>query len=172
MAVKRVSLVGSHARRDGWMELTPLRGPEIVRILKAGINPQLSRSISGGAAKRQHVGPPLSLANFTSPFSTTQLLPNSQQSCIFFVSTHGATLMKTRIQKWGNSLALRIPKSFAVQTGLDQDVLVDVTLVDGKLIVSPVSAPSLTLEQLLAGVTDANWHTEYDTGEAIGNEGW
>ncbi len=33
--------------------------------------------------------------------------------------------MKTRIQKWGNSLALRIPKSFAVETGLDQDVLVD-----------------------------------------------
>jgi hypothetical protein len=24
-AVKGVSLVGSHARRDGWMELTPLR---------------------------------------------------------------------------------------------------------------------------------------------------
>jgi hypothetical protein len=37
--------------------------------------------------------------------------------------------MKTRIQKWGNSLALRIPKSFAVETGLDQDAIVDVALV-------------------------------------------
>lgn len=80
--------------------------------------------------------------------------------------------MKTRIQKWGNSLALRIPKSFAVETGLDQDVLVDVTLVDGKLIVTPLPAPSITLEQLLADITDTNRHGEYDTGEAVGNEGW
>jgi antitoxin MazE len=80
--------------------------------------------------------------------------------------------MKTRIQKWGNSLALRIPKSFAVETGLDQDVLVDVALVDGKLIVTPLQRSSLTLEQLLAGVTDENRHAEYDTGEAVGNEVW
>ena len=80
--------------------------------------------------------------------------------------------MKTRIQKWGNSLALRIPKSFAIETGLEQDALVDVALVDGKLIVTPLPAPSITLEQLLAGITDANRHAEYDTGEAVGNEGW
>ena len=80
--------------------------------------------------------------------------------------------MKTRIQKWGNSLALRIPKSFAVETGLEQDAIVDISLVDGKLIVTPLPVPSMTLEQLLAGVTDANRHTEYDTGEAVGNEGW
>ncbi len=36
--------------------------------------------------------------------------------------------MKTRIQKWGNSLALRIPKSFALETGLEQDATVDVAL--------------------------------------------
>lgn len=80
--------------------------------------------------------------------------------------------MKTRIQKWGNSLALRIPKSFAVETGLDQDALVDVSLIDGKLIVTPVPQPPITLEQLLAAVTDANRHAEYDTGTAIGDEGW
>src|SRR5688572_9719403 len=61
--------------------------------------------------------------------------------------------MKTRIQKWGNSLALRIPKSFALETGLDQDAMVDVALVDGKLIVTPLQTPSITLEQLLAGIT-------------------
>jgi antitoxin MazE len=81
-------------------------------------------------------------------------------------------LMKTRIQKWGNSLDLRIPKSFAIETGLDQDVLVDVALVDGKLIVTPLQTSSFTLEQLLAGITDENQHVEIDTGEAVGNEGW
>ena len=80
--------------------------------------------------------------------------------------------MKTRIQKWGNSLALRIPKSFAIETGLDQDTMVDVALVDGKLIVTPVLTPSVTLQQLLADITDENRHAEYDTGEAVGTEVW
>jgi antitoxin MazE len=80
--------------------------------------------------------------------------------------------MRTRIQKWGNSLALRIPKSFALETGLDQDAVVDMALVDGKLIVTPLLAPPITLEALLAGVTDDNLHTEHDTGAAVGNEVW
>jgi antitoxin MazE len=80
--------------------------------------------------------------------------------------------MKTRIQKWGHSLALRIPKALAIETGLDQDAFVDLALVDGKLIVTPVRTPSITLEQLLADITDENQHAEYDTGEAVGNEVW
>jgi len=80
--------------------------------------------------------------------------------------------MKTRIQKWGNSLALRIPKSFALETGLDQDALVDVALVDGKLIVTPQRIPPVTLEDLLAGITEENRHDEYETGVALGNEVW
>jgi antitoxin MazE len=80
--------------------------------------------------------------------------------------------MKTRIQKWGNSLALRIPKSFAIETGLGQDVFVDVALVDGKLIVTPLQMPSVTLQQLLAGITDENRHDQYDMGEAVGAEVW
>lgn len=80
--------------------------------------------------------------------------------------------MKTRIQKWGNSLALRIPKSFALETGLDRDALVDVALVDGKLVVTPLFTPPITLEALLAGITDANLHDEHDTGVAVGNEVW
>jgi antitoxin MazE len=80
--------------------------------------------------------------------------------------------MKTRIQKWGNSLALRIPKSFAVETGLDQDTIVDVALVDGKLIVTPQRIPAVTLEQLLAGITEENRHNEFETGATVGNEVW
>ncbi|MBR8831434.1 MAG: AbrB/MazE/SpoVT family DNA-binding domain-containing protein [Chlorogloea purpurea SAG 13.99] len=45
--------------------------------------------------------------------------------------------MKTCVQKWGNSLALRIPKSFAREIGLSQDRLVKLTLVEDKLI--PIS---------------------------------
>lgn len=80
--------------------------------------------------------------------------------------------MKTRIQKWGNSLALRIPKTFAVEAHLEQDAVVDLSLIDGKLVVSPIPVPAVTLEQLLAGITEENLHGEVSTGPALGNEAW
>lgn len=79
--------------------------------------------------------------------------------------------MQTRIQKWGNSLALRIPKSFAAETQLTQDTLVDLTLQDGKLVITPLE-PTVTLEQLLALVTPENQHGEQETGKAMGQEVW
>ena len=80
--------------------------------------------------------------------------------------------MKTRIQKWGNSLALRIPKSFAAESHLEQGMLVDVSLLDGKLLVTPLRPPAVTLEDLLAGITPQNLHHEVDTGPAVGHEAW
>ena len=80
--------------------------------------------------------------------------------------------MKTHIQKWGNSLALRIPKSFAVETHLEQGTLVEVSLVNGTLHVTPLRQPAVTLEALLQGVTPENLHPEVDTGPAVGSEVW
>ena len=80
--------------------------------------------------------------------------------------------MKTRVQKWGNSLALRIPKSFATEVGLQRETPVEVSLADGKLVITPVAKPKLTLKQLLAKVTRENIHHEVDTGRATGNETW
>jgi antitoxin MazE len=80
--------------------------------------------------------------------------------------------MKARVQKWGNSLALRIPKAFAEQVGIEDNALVDISLTDGKLLVVPIPVPALTLDDLLAGITDENIHGEYDTGPPQGNEAW
>ncbi|MBM3173305.1 MAG: AbrB/MazE/SpoVT family DNA-binding domain-containing protein [Chloroflexi bacterium] len=80
--------------------------------------------------------------------------------------------MKTRVQKWGNSLALRIPKSFADEVGLQKETPVEVSLADGKLVITPVAKPKPTLRQLLAKVTEENLHHEIDTGSATGNETW
>ena len=80
--------------------------------------------------------------------------------------------MKTRVQKWGNSLALRIPKSFAREVGMDNQTTVELSLVDGKLVVSPVVKPKPNLEDLLALVTDENLHAEVDTGPVVGVESW
>lgn len=80
--------------------------------------------------------------------------------------------MLTKIQKWGNSLALRIPKAFAVDAQLDSDSVVEISLVDGQLVIKPVTTPTWTLEQLLAGVNDNNIHHETDTNSVVGNEVW
>jgi len=80
--------------------------------------------------------------------------------------------MRTRVQKWGNSLALRIPKTFATEVGLADDTLVEVTLVDGTLVIAPLPASAVSLESLLAGITDDNLHGETETGAVTGNEAW
>jgi len=80
--------------------------------------------------------------------------------------------MRTVVQKWGNSLALRIPKSFAAEVGLQRETSVEVSLANGKLVITPIAKPKLSLKQLLAKVTKENIHHEIDTGPAMGNETW
>ena len=80
--------------------------------------------------------------------------------------------LKTRVQKWGNSLALRIPKSFATEIKLAQDTPVEVSVKDGTLVVAPLPSSRPTLEQLLEGVTEANRHGEVDFGPTVGKEVW
>lgn len=80
--------------------------------------------------------------------------------------------MKVQIQKWGNSLALRIPKSFAVESNIEQGSTVEVSLEGGKIIVFPVVEQDFSLDQLLAEVTPDNLHGEIDTGASVGKEAW
>jgi antitoxin MazE len=80
--------------------------------------------------------------------------------------------MKTRIQKWGNSLAVRIPRPLAEEAHLGENVAVDVTVRNGKLVVSVVAEPELSLSQLVAAITPQNRHHETSTGGTIGNEVW
>jgi antitoxin MazE len=80
--------------------------------------------------------------------------------------------METVIKKWGNSLALRIPKPLADEVGLEEDSAVDLFLEEGKLVIVPAMAPRYALESLLAQVTAENLHGEVDTGVAVGGEAW
>ena len=80
--------------------------------------------------------------------------------------------MKTRLQKWGNSLAVRIPQPFAKETNLAENSAVDVSMRNGKLIIAPVKEPELALEDLVARITKSNRHHEVDTGGKRGNEAW
>jgi len=80
--------------------------------------------------------------------------------------------MLTKIQKWGNSLAFRIPKSFAVEAGLENNSPVELSLVDGKLVLKQVVAPQWNLDALLNGITEDNRHAEIESGAPLGNEVW
>ena len=80
--------------------------------------------------------------------------------------------MQTHVQKWGNSLAVRIPKSFAAEIGIEQDSEVELSLHDGKLVLVPIAPRPLTLATLLEGITVNNLHSELPTGAAVGSEIW
>ncbi len=80
--------------------------------------------------------------------------------------------MKVQIQTWGNSLALRIPKSFAIESKISKGSVVDISIEEGKIIVTPVTEKEFTLEELLSKVTKRNLHQEVDTGDSVGKESW
>jgi antitoxin MazE len=91
--------------------------------------------------------------------------------CILNVYSFGG-VMQTRIQKWGNSLGLRIPKSFAAEAQVEAGSTVDISVDDGQLVVRPVRRRKYVLRDLLKAVSPKNVHHEVDTGEAVGREGW
>jgi antitoxin MazE len=79
--------------------------------------------------------------------------------------------MVTRVQKWGNSLALRIPHSFAVQVKVAAGTAVDIAVERDQLVVRPIRQ-RYRLRELLAGISARNLHSEIDTGHPLGREAW
>lgn len=80
-------------------------------------------------------------------------------------------LMQTKVQKWGNSLAIRLPPTLAREMGLSNQSIVELSWRDDQVILRPVKS-SFTLEQLVAGITNDNLHGEVDTGAPVGKESW
>ena len=80
--------------------------------------------------------------------------------------------MQTKIKKWGNSLALRIPKLFALDANLKLNKMVDLSIEKNSIIITPIDEKEYSLEQLLKGVTKSNLHGEFNTGAPVGKENW
>ncbi|MBF0242638.1 MAG: AbrB/MazE/SpoVT family DNA-binding domain-containing protein [Desulfamplus sp.] len=80
--------------------------------------------------------------------------------------------MLAKVEKWGDSLALKIPETFAVDAQIKNDSVVEVLFLDGKITIKPITTPKLTLDELLAGINNNNIHYETDTGVSVGNEEW
>ncbi len=80
--------------------------------------------------------------------------------------------MKTAVQQWGNSLALRIPTAFAAQVGIKRGTPLNLTLERGRLVVTSETRRDLSLRELLSKVTTKNIHRKTDWGPAAGKKAW
>lgn len=78
--------------------------------------------------------------------------------------------VRTKVQKWGNSLGVRIPRGLAEEVGLGAGAEVSLAAKDGGLVLRPSMPSRLRLEDLLAGVTPENIHACVDPGDAVGVE--
>ncbi len=81
--------------------------------------------------------------------------------------------METNIQKWGNSLGVRLPKSIAQKKSLKEGSRVLVSETKTGIAIEIVKKRKLnTLAEMLEDVTDTNVHKAIDWGKPVGNEIW
>jgi antitoxin MazE len=80
--------------------------------------------------------------------------------------------VQTKIQKWGNSLGLRIPRSFAAEAQVEEGATVDLSVDKGQLLVRPLRVRKYSLNALLRRVSRRNLHGEVSTGKTVGREHW
>lgn len=85
---------------------------------------------------------------------------------------HWKNAVITRVKRWGNSLGIRIPKSFAQEAHIKDGARVDLTVDNGGLSIRPVRAKKYRLDLLLSGIDPSNIHGEVDTGRKRGREVW
>ncbi len=81
--------------------------------------------------------------------------------------------MLTKVQKWGNSLAIRLPKVLSDEIDIQFDSPVEITVRDHSIVVEPVRKKKIfDLDQLLSEVTVENCHKEAEFGKPTGKEFW
>lgn len=81
--------------------------------------------------------------------------------------------METKAQKWGNSLAVRVPKGIAQKAGVSVDDTLDVDVDgDGAIVLTPRRRQKYRLNDLIKRMTKENMHDDIDFGRPVGREAW
>ena len=80
--------------------------------------------------------------------------------------------MHVRVQKWGNSLAVRIPKPLAEDAEVKEGTVLNLAVSEGKVVATPIQKKRPSLKQLLAKVNKKNLHGEIASSPAVGRETW
>lgn len=79
--------------------------------------------------------------------------------------------MKTKIQKWGNSLGVRLPKSITEQKSLQEGTGVSVLIKNNQIVIEPIE-DIVSLEMMVSKITTDNLHGESDWFNKYGKEVW
>ncbi len=78
---------------------------------------------------------------------------------------------KAQLVKWGNSQAVRIPRSILDQCNLREGEELEIRVENGYIWLEPLNRQP-TLEALVKRITSENRHGEQDWGRPVGNEVW
>ncbi len=79
--------------------------------------------------------------------------------------------MKVQLVKWGNSHAVRIPKTVLDRAEIHAGDELEIHVEDGRISIEP-AMPKLRLRDLVARITPQNLHAEQDWGKPRGREVW
>ena len=109
---------------------------------------------------------------FSSAFSGRERRLDRAPRAVYSLYIRREALMQTKIQKWGNSLGLRIPRSFAAEAQVEEGAAVDLSVENGRLLVRPLRVRKYSLNVLLRKVSRRNLHGGVSTGRAVGREAW
>ncbi|MBF8297294.1 MAG: transcriptional regulator/antitoxin MazE [Bacteroidetes bacterium] len=80
--------------------------------------------------------------------------------------------METRVQKWGNSLAVRLSKHVVRESKIREGTTVAIGVDEGKIILDVKGKKQYSLRKLLARVKRTNIHREFESGPPVGKEIW
>ncbi len=80
--------------------------------------------------------------------------------------------MTGTVQKWGNSMAVRLPKALVREADLARGERVKIEVKGRQIVVTPLSKPVYQLEDLVRKITKKNRHPAIDAGAPRGQEVW
>ena len=80
--------------------------------------------------------------------------------------------MNTKVQKWGNSLGIRIPISITKSLNIKANTSIEIKIEGDKILMQPIKNIEYDLKKLISHINESNRHDEKEWGNPIGNEIW
>lgn len=80
--------------------------------------------------------------------------------------------MHATVQKWGNSLALRLPKPFTAEINIAENSVVDISIQNNQIVIKPLKKAPINVDELINAISPDNLYAEVSMGLPVGNEVW
>ena len=80
--------------------------------------------------------------------------------------------MEIRLQKWGNSLGIRIPSNLLKNLGLKNNDIIKLEQVDDKIVITKSIRPTISLAERFKNYKGENLAKNFEWDDARGKEIW